>query len=82
MKAYKRNIKNEKPFHLKRRRTKKIDNVIGNGEKLLNKKKKRGEYLKDAEESYKTYSDTNETTQIKKIIKKQKKTRNLDIQKK
>ena len=44
---------------------------MGNGEKLLNKKKKRGEYLKEAEESYKTYSDTNETTQ-KKIIKKEK----------
>ena len=44
---------------------------MGDGEKLLNKKKKWGVNLKEDEESYKTYSDTNETTQ-KKIIKKEK----------
>ena len=46
MKAYKRNIKNAKSFHRKRRSTKMIDKVMGDGEKLL-KKKKRGEKRKD-----------------------------------
>ena len=52
-------------------------------EKLLNKKKKRSENLKEAEESNRTISDTNETTQTKKSNKKRKdETKNLDIQKK
>ena len=55
---------------------------MGDGEKLLNKKKKRGEYLKEAEESHKTYSDTNETTQKKNNKKRKDETRNLNIQKK
>ena len=39
MKVYKRNIKNAKSFNLKRRITKMIDKVMGDGEKLLKKRK-------------------------------------------
>ena len=60
-----------------------VDTVMSAEEKLLNKKKKRSENLKEAEESNRTISDTNETTQTKKSNKKRKdETKNLDIQKK
>ena len=56
-----------------------IDTAMSNKGKLLNKKKKRSENLQETEESNKTYSDTNETTQGKKNNKKRKyETMNLD----
>ena len=66
MKANKRNIQHGDSFHQNIKSIKMIDNVMSAQEKLLNKKKKRSENLKEAEENNRTISDTNETTQTKK----------------
>ena len=70
MKANKRNIQHAESFHQNIKGLKMIDTAMNDKHKLLNKKKKRNEILQEPEESNKTYSDTNETTQGKKNNKK------------